>query len=97
MISERHGDEEDPVGAEAHSRELDGAPEKGGHLDRLLAGAEDVGGGRRGDEHQADREQHLVELAGLVEPAKQRPLEEDADDGRTEKGDGNASRKGKPS
>ena len=69
--------------------------QKGGQLDRLLAGAEDIGGGRRRDEDQADREQHLVELAGPVEPAKQRPLEDDADDGRTEKGDGQRQQEGK--
>ena len=44
-------------------------------------GAEEVG--RDGDrhEHEADREQHLVEMAGLVEPLVERPLEDDADDG----------------
>ena len=46
-----------------------------------------IGGGRGGDEDQADGEEHLVELAGAVEPAEERALEDDADQRRREEGD----------
>ena len=67
--------------------ELERAAQPGGELDRLLAGAEEPGGGRGGDEDEADGEEHLVELAGAVEPAEEGALEGDAYPRRGEEGE----------
>ncbi len=88
--------EEDAVDAEALAGEFDGALQIAGKLDRLLAGAEDLGSGGRRHEDEADGEQHLVELAGAVETAEDRPLERHADDRRARKATGRVSRNGAP-
>ena len=55
------------------------------HLLRLVA--EEKIGDRHRHQHQPDREQHLIERAGAIEPAIERPLERDADERGHDKGD----------
>ena len=67
--------------------EVDRPRNKAGSLHRLLDGAEEIGRGRHRDEGKADREQHLVEVAGAIEPPVEHALEEDADDRSRDEGD----------
>ena len=71
-------DQEQPVGRDIEPEHVERAAHIGRHIDRLLGGAEEIGGDRHRHEGDADGQQHLVEIAGAVEPAVEHALESDA-------------------
>jgi hypothetical protein len=86
---------ENAICAEADATDLDRAAQPCRQPDRLLHRAEEPGRDRRRHEDDADGEQDLVEFAGPVEPAKQRTLNDDAEDGRRYKGSRQSDHEGK--
>jgi len=81
-------DQEQAVHAHVQTRQLELPTQKLRQLQRLLLRAKEVGGGRHGHEHQADRKQHLVEVCGTVQTAVQHPLEQHANRCRRQRGQG---------
>ena len=77
-----------PVDAEVEPEKVHLAAQVRRQRHRLLRRAEEIRRDRDRHEHEADREQHLVEVARLVQSLVERPLEDDADDGRRDERDG---------
>jgi len=83
---ETDNDSEGAVGGKGAETEIDLAGEEFRHGDTDRGRTVDKGDARRRHEHQADRQKHLIEFTGLVEPAIQEPFERHADDRDNERG-----------
>ena len=79
-------DDHQPVAADADAEEIELALERRRQLDEDPRRSHDVVDRRHRHEGQADREQHLVEMAAGVEMAVERALQHHADRGARDKG-----------
>src|SRR5467141_1217766 len=79
-------DEKQAVRAKAHSHELHRAAQIGRRADRLLQRAVEIRRDRDRDEHDADREQALVEIACAIEAAVEGFLEKNGNQGSADEG-----------
>ena len=79
-------DDEQPVDADADAVDLDAPAEPGRQMNLLRLVADEVSGDRHRHQHEADREQHLIERACAIEAPIERALERDAEDRRDEEG-----------
>ena len=80
-------DEEQPISADRQPGQLEAALEKGGEVDLLRLVGEEIVEGWDRHQHQADRQQHLVERARAVEPAVKQPLDDDSGERRDDEGE----------
>ena len=96
MITSAADHQKQPIDAEAEVAERDAAAQVVRELDRLLAGAEHVGRGRNRYEHDADRQQRLVEVGRPIQPAIENAFEHDARRSRRQKATGRVAKNGHP-
>ena len=84
---DHHADQEQPVRADIEAQHAHLPAQEIGQAHRLLRRAEEVRRRRDGHEHEADREHHLVQVRGLVQPLVERALQHDAGRRRHREGD----------
>ena len=88
--------DEEPVAADAHAADLEAALQELGQLDDLLLRADQPVDRRHRHEHQADGEQHVVEVRPLVHRPVQRALGHRPTTAGSMKASGSVARKGTP-
>src|SRR5579883_112748 len=88
-------DEKAPVRGEGSAAHDELAAQIFRYGSRLRLRSPDKFGGRHGHEDEADREQHLIELARVVEPPVERSLDHHAESSDDDNGEGESREEGK--